>query len=118
MTKLMTMIFKGEVVDREACDEMLAILSHQQYNGRVPRFLPWYTVYHKTGTMRGLRNDSGLIYCNADSHVAFSIFSFDGIELPLADPRFGVQRAGQVEEMMAEMGLVLYEHYGGTFPPQ
>lgn len=115
MTKLMAMIFRGEVVDREACDEMLAILSHQQYNSRVPRYLPWYTTYHKTGSMRGLRNDSGLIYCDKDSHVAFSVFSFDGMELPLSDPRVEAQRAGLVEGMMAEMGLVLFEHYGGTF---
>jgi len=118
MTKLMAMIFKGKVVDRKACDEMLTILSHQQYNSRVPRYLPWYTAYHKTGTMRGLRNDSGLICCSENSHIAFSVFSFDGIELPLSDPRFDVQRAGLVEGMMAEMGLALYEHYGGTFPPQ
>jgi beta-lactamase class A len=116
MTKLMAMIFRGEVVDREACDEMLAILSHQQYNSRVPRYLPWYTTYHKTGSMRGLRNDSGLIYCKEDSHLAFSVFSFDDAELPLSDPRVEAQRAGLAEGMMAEMGLVLYEHYGGTFP--
>jgi beta-lactamase class A len=116
MTKLMAMIFRGEVVDREACDEMLTILSHQQYNSRVPRYLPWYRTYHKTGSMRGLRNDSGVIYCDQDSHVAFSVFSFDGVELPLSDPRVEVQRAGLVEGMMAEMGFVLYEHYGGTFP--
>jgi beta-lactamase class A len=113
MTRLMAMIFKGEVVDRDACDEMLTILSHQQYNGRVPRYLPWYTVYHKTGTMRGLRNDSGIIYCNENSHVAFTVFSFDDAELPISDPRFEGQRSAMVEEMMGEMGLVIYGHYGG-----
>jgi beta-lactamase class A len=118
MTKLMAMIFRGEVVDREACDEMLTILSHQQFNSRVPRYLPWYTVYHKTGTMRGLRNDSGIICCNADSHVAFTIYSFDGIELPLSDPHVGVQRAGLAEGMMADMGLVIFQHYGGRLEAQ
>ncbi len=118
MTRLMAMIFKGEVVDRAACNEMLTILSHQQHNGRVPRYLPWYTVYHKTGTMRGLRNDSGVIYCNENSHVAFSVFSFDSIELPLSNPRLEVQRSVLVEEMMGEMGLAIYEHYGGKFPSE
>lgn len=116
MTRLMAMIFRGEVVDRAACDEMLAILSHQQYNSRVPRYLPWYTVCHKTGTMRGLRNDSGIISCNEDSHAAFTVFSFDDIELPLSNPRFSVQRSLLVEEMMGEMGLTIYEHYGGENP--
>lgn len=112
MTRLMAMIYKGEVIDRAACDEMLTILSHQQYNSRVPRYLPWYSVYHKTGTMRGLRNDSGIIYCNSDSHVAFTIFSFDGVELPLSDRRFAGQRSALAEGMMAEMGVAIYEHYG------
>ena len=82
MARLMVKIFKGEVVDREACDEMLTILSHQQFDDRVPRYLPWYTVYHKTGTMRGLRNDSGIIYLDDGSHAAFAVFSFDPVELP------------------------------------
>jgi beta-lactamase class A len=115
MTRLMAMIFKGEVVDRVACDEMLTILSHQQYNSRVSRYLPWYTVYHKTGTMRGLRNDSGIIYCNENSHVAFTVFSFDLTELPLCNPRLEVQRSLLVEEMMGEIGLAIFEHYGGEF---
>jgi len=115
MTRLMAMIFRGKVVDRAACDEMLTILSHQQYNSRVPRYLPWYTVYHKTGTMRGLRNDSGIIYCNDNSHVAFTVFSFDSVALPLSSPRLGVQRSLLVEEMMGEIGLVIYERYGGKF---
>ena len=107
----MTLIYKGEIVDRAACDEMLTILSHQQADDRVPRYLPWYTVYHKTGTMRGLRNDSGIIYCNENSHVAFTVFSFDNVTLPLSDPKFAVQRATIASEIMAAMGLAIYEHY-------
>ena len=113
MTRLMAMIFHGEVVDWEACDEILTILSHQQFNRRVPRYLPSYTVFHKTGTLRGVRNDSGIICCKEGSHAAFTIFSFDGVEVPLSDPRLGAQRTDLVERMMADMGLVIYEHYGG-----
>ena len=112
MTRLMAMIFRGKVLDRAACDEMLTILSHQQFNNRVPRYLPWYTVWHKTGTMRGLRNDSGIICCKQNSHVAFTVFSFDRLELPLSNPRLAVQRSLLVEEKMGEMGLAIYEHYG------
>lgn len=111
MTRLMAMIFKGEILDRTACNEMLTILSHQQYNNRVPRYLPWYAAWHKTGTMRGLRNDSGIICCNASSHVAFTVFSFDRLELPLSNPRLAVQRSLLVEEKMGEIGLVIYDHY-------
>ena len=113
MTRLMTLIFKGQVVDRGACDEMLTIMSHQQYNNRVPLYLPWYSVYHKTGTMRGVRTDSGVIYCTEDSHVAFSVFSFDHVTLPLSDPKFGVERSAKVAQMMGNIGLDVFQHYGG-----
>ena len=39
MTRLVEMIFKGEVLDRAACDAMLEILLKQQLNDRLPRFL-------------------------------------------------------------------------------
>jgi len=115
MTRLMTMIYKGEVVDRAACDEMLKILNQQQYNSRVPLYLPWYAARHKTGSMRGLRNDSGIIYCGEDSHVAFTVFSFDPTPLPLGEPRRGVEREYLVDGIMGEIGLAIYKHYGGTF---
>ena len=85
MTSLMEKIFNGEIVDKEACKEMLEILGYQQFNSRIPKYLPWRTVHHKTGTMRGLRNDSGIIFCNSDSHVAFTVYTFDKFVLPLGD---------------------------------
>jgi hypothetical protein len=63
--------------------------------------------------MRGLRNDSGVIYCNENSHAAFTIFSFDATEIPLSDPRLAAQRSLFIEEIMGEMGLAIFEHYGG-----
>jgi beta-lactamase class A len=115
MTRLMAMIYKGEVVDRAACDKMLKILNQQQYNGRVPLYLPWYAACHKTGSMRGLRNDSGIITCTEDSHVAFTVFSFDPTPLPLNEPRRGVEREYLVNGIMGEMGLAIYQYYGGNF---
>jgi beta-lactamase class A len=114
MTRLMCLLYAGEVLDRQACDEMLTILRSQQYNGRVPRYLPWYSVGHKTGTMRGLRNDSGIIYIDDANHAAFSVFSFDSTPLALGDTRLGVSRELLVEEVMGEIGLAIHAHYGGA----
>lgn len=111
MTRLMVMIFKGEVVDRAACDEIIKMLQNQQYNSRVPRHLPWRSVYHKTGTMRGLRNDSGIITCKNKSHAAFTIFSFDQTTLPLGDIHLGEKRSSLAEKIMADIGLTIFEHY-------
>jgi beta-lactamase class A len=111
MTRLMVMIFKGEVIDREACDEMLKILQNQQSNSRVPRYLPWRSVYNKTGTMRGLRNDSGIITCKNKTHAAFTVYSFDQTTLPLGDIHLGEKRSTLAEKMMADIGRTIYEHY-------
>ncbi|MCZ7547226.1 MAG: class A beta-lactamase-related serine hydrolase [Anaerolineae bacterium] len=40
MTRLVELIFKAEILDREACDAMLDIMLKQQLNDRLPRFLP------------------------------------------------------------------------------
>ena len=117
MTRLMTLIYEGKVLDRPTCDEMLAILSNQQYSYRVPRYLPWRRVFNKTGTLRGLRNDSGIIYCARDSHAAYSVFSFDRVPLSPNDPRMEAQRDLRVDQIMGEMGLAIFEHYGGKFSP-
>jgi beta-lactamase class A len=111
MTRLMAKIFKGEIVDAAACKEMVEILRNQQYNSRVSRNLPWRSVPHKTGTMRGLRNDSGIITCSEDSHAAFTVFSFDRTPLTLGNHRHGENRSQIVEELMGDIGYVIYEHY-------
>ena len=55
---------------------MLEILLKQQLNDRLPRYLPPGTrCAHKTGTLPGIRNDSGIIYAGGTSHIAVTLFS-------------------------------------------
>ncbi len=53
IARLMELIARGEVVNRAACDEMLAILEKQQDRAMIPRSLPFerdkITVANKTG---------------------------------------------------------------------
>ena len=111
MTRLMAMIQRGVIVDREASHEMTEIMRNQQYSNRVPRYLPWRSVANKTGTMRGLRNDSGIITCSPESHVAYSVFSFDPTPLHLGDRRSRSERNTLIETTMAEIGFILHERY-------
>jgi beta-lactamase class A len=111
MTRLMAKIYKGEIIDADACREMVEMMRNQQYNSRVPRYLPWRSVPHKTGTMRGLRNDSGIITCSENSHAAFTVFSFDKTPLTMSNHRRGENRTQIVEELMGEIGYTIYEHY-------
>lgn len=111
MTRLMAMICRRQVVDAEACDEMIRILRLQQFGDRVPRYLPWYSVGNKTGTMQGLRNDSGIIHRAPGCHIAYTLFTFDPVELPADNSRAMVERTGRVAQMMGEVGSALWSHY-------
>ena len=111
MTHLMAMLVRGEIISRTVCDEMLNILGQQQYTYRVPRYLPWFSVQNKTGSMRGLRNDSGVICCKNNEHIVFSIFSFDDTALPPDNSPIILEREGLVSTIMADMGKVLWDHY-------
>lgn len=111
MTRLMAMIQRNEVVDPQASQEMIEIMRNQQYTNRVPRYLPWRCTANKTGTMRGLRNDSGIITCSPKSHVAYSVFSFDPTPLRQMDRQAREEKAAAIEKTFGEIGLILFNEY-------
>ena len=46
-----------------SCDAMIDIMKRQKYSDRIPQQLPEGTaVAHKTGSLRGIRNDAGIAY--------------------------------------------------------
>jgi beta-lactamase class A len=54
---------KGEVVSKEACDDMIRILLDQQFKEIIPAKLPQdVKVAHKTGSISGVRHDSGIVF--------------------------------------------------------
>lgn len=55
-------IYKGELVSKKASEEMSAILQNQQFNYKIPFFLPHIPIGHKTGEDNGITNDVGIIY--------------------------------------------------------
>jgi len=53
---------KGEVVNTKACEEMISVLLDQKYNTIIPAKLPSEVkVAHKTGWIKKLNHDSGLV---------------------------------------------------------
>ncbi len=53
---------KGEVVSKEAADEMIKILLDQRFNDIIPAQLPSEVkVAHKTGSISGIHHDSGIV---------------------------------------------------------
>ena len=112
MNKLLHMIYSGELFDGDVRETALDILLKQQFNVRLSRFLPLGTkVAHKTGTIGGIRNDSGIIAISDSNHVILTIFT-EWDEAPFWDkPAAHHQRVFEVESAMGEIGLAAYNAF-------
>lgn len=113
LTELLARIWRGEAVSRSACDAMLDILLKQQLNDRLPRYLPPGTpCAHKTGTLPGIRNDSGIIYGNENSHVAVTVFSRWDDERVSDDPIARSEQPIAIDAAFGRIGRLLYDTFG------
>lgn len=53
---------RGKIVDEPTCEKMMAILRDQKFNEIIPAKLPeGVAVAHKTGSIRGVQHDSGIV---------------------------------------------------------
>lgn len=53
---------RGKMIDGPSCDKMIAILKDQRFNEIIPAQLPaGVVVAHKTGSIRGVQHDSGIV---------------------------------------------------------
>jgi len=113
LTELLARIWRGEAVSRTACDAMLDILLKQQLNDRLPRYLPPGTpCAHKTGTLPGIRNDSGIIYANENAHVAVTVFSRWDDESVSDDPIARSEQPIAIDAAFGRIGRLLYDAFG------
>lgn len=112
LTELLSRIWRGEIVSRAACDAMLEILLKQQLNDRLPRFLPPATpCAHKTGTLPGIRNDSGIIYASENPHVAVTVFSRWDDEAVADDPIARSEKPIAIDAAFGRIGRLLFDSY-------
>ena len=113
LTELLARIWRGEAVSRTACDAMLDILLKQQLNDRLPRYLPPGTpCAHKTGTLPGIRNDSGIIYASENAHVAVTVFSRWDDERVSDDPIARSEQPIAIDAAFGRIGRLLYDTFG------
>lgn len=113
MTHLCAMIYRGEVVNRAACDGMLRILLQQTLNQRLPRLLPYGVPFaHKTGTLSGIRNDAGILYATEQDHIAITVFSRWDVDA--ADTKVAVwEQTEAIDSAFGHIGRAVYDHYNG-----
>ena len=112
LTELLARIWRGEIVSRAAGDAMLEILLKQQFNDRLPRYLPPGTpCAHKTGTLPGIRNDSGIIYASGTSHVAVTVFARWDDEAARDDPIARSEEPVAIDSAFGRIGRLLYDAF-------
>jgi beta-lactamase class A len=109
---LLEMIWRGEVVNREVSDQILYILLQQTLDQRLPRFLPEGTpIAHKTGTLGGVRNDSGIIYCSEQSHVAVTVFTTWDMDAVKESRIAEWEKIIAVDSAIGKIALAAYERF-------
>jgi beta-lactamase class A len=111
MAKLLAMSARKEILDEESCRRMTTILRSQQLTQRVPRYLPWGTTANKTGSLSGQRNDAGFFWRGEGDGIAFALFTYDPTPFPLGNSRVLLDRTAAVEQVMADVGWALWEHF-------
>ena len=80
MNRIIEKLFAGEIVNRATSDEIVDILKECQTGPlRIPGLLPPDTVIaHKTGTIGGSINDTGLVFLPYDAgHLAITVLMKD-----------------------------------------
>jgi beta-lactamase class A len=76
INRLLEMLFRGEIVDRVASDQIIEILKEcQTGNARIRGLLPpETTVAHKSGSISGSINDTGIVFLPFDAgHMAVTV---------------------------------------------
>lgn len=100
MARLLEKIVKGEAASETSCQQMMTILNRQQFNHRLPRYLPESVGFaHKTGTIGSTTNDAGVMFIR-DHPIALVVFT--------VDKRAG---RGEVEEQMGRLARVVYDFF-------
>jgi beta-lactamase class A len=102
MTSLLEKIHRGEIVDRASSDEIIEFMNHSMIGqARIPGLLPDGTrVVHKTGTISGSTNDTGIVFLPGGGHLIVTIFMKDA-KAPAAER----------ERVIADISRFAYDYF-------
>jgi beta-lactamase class A len=79
MTRLLEKIVRGQIVDRATSDEIIEFMNHSMIGqARIPGALPEGTrVVHKTGSISGSTNDTGIVFLPDGNHLLITVLTRD-----------------------------------------
>ncbi|MES2873421.1 MAG: serine hydrolase [Bacteroidota bacterium] len=91
---------KGNIVDKKSSDAMVKILLDQAFNDKIPAQLPREVkVAHKTGWIKGINHDAGIVYLPDGRKYVLVLLSKD-----LVDEKAGVAA-------MANASKIIYDYF-------
>lgn len=97
---IMSALGRGEVVSPTASEEMLEIMSRQQWRTKIPAGLPeGVRVAHKTGRITGISHDSGVVFPSGGPPYALVILT-RGFEDP-----------DRADGVAAEISRIVFDHH-------
>lgn len=103
MNRLLELIFKKEILDETSCDFILSMMlkcqtGERRLRGDLPRYVQ---IAHKTGTIGGTVNNSGIIYLPDElGHVAITVFTKDTED-----------DTQDVEDVIAQIARFVYDYF-------
>jgi len=102
MTRLLEKIYRGQIVDRSSSDEIIEFMNHSMIGQtRIPGGLPDGTrVVHKTGSIGGTTNDTGIVYLPDGNHLLITVMMRDA-KAPTADR----------ERVIADVSKYAYDYF-------
>lgn len=96
LMKLFQLIETGDILPKENKEEMLKILLSQKFDSMIPAKLPkTIRVAHKTGSIEGVRHDSGIIYLPDGRKYILVILSKN-----LKDEKAGIECGADISKMI------------------
>ncbi len=102
MVKLLEMLEKGEVVNRESSAEMLSILKRQQFKDGIGRGLPdTIPSASKSGALDRLRSDVGIVYTRG-GRIAMAITTDDMLEVTYTQENPGLHLIWKLSRILQD----------------
>jgi beta-lactamase class A len=100
MARLCEYIEQGLGLSEESREGVIDTMCRQQLNNRIPAGLPHGTISaHKTGSLKGVRNDAGIVY--AKQPYVVSLFSKNLVD----------ERAGEMA--LVDISAAIWDAFGG-----
>lgn len=99
LAKMLVALDQGKLMSGTSRSRALNILAGQKYHSRLPAKLSSATkIYHKTGTLAGVRNDAGLLFFPGKSDGVAVVFLSQNVTSEARADSLAAQVAKMVEE--------------------